>query len=361
MALPFDLKRLEATGSPIPVLDGVRGARVGPFGIFAFSDPGTLAYVPGVPGGGLKTLVWVDRRGMEQPVSLPARAYRGLRLSPKGDHVALEIGESIDPTQRADIFTYDLTRGGLTRISSENYNFNPVWAPDGKRLIYLSGPRGNNTSLVSAPADGSSPPPAYPISDSGPRRFSGSASPDGKLVIGRNINNPGSGGNDFWILRITEPSAAPAKFASFSDARFPKNNPQFSPDGDWLAYDSADAGASEIYVVAYPGPGPKFPVSIDGGTTPRWAASGRELFYLNDRKMMAVEIQLSPTFRAGTPKVLFERNIASAGGSFYDVAPDGKRFLMLKQATDSQAQRDQLNVVVHWFEELRHRVPTEAR
>jgi Tol biopolymer transport system component len=145
------------------------------------------------------------------------------------------------------------------------------------------------------------------------------------------------------------------------DARFPKNNPQFSPDGHWLAYDSADTGRSEVYVVAYPGPGSKYPVSINGGTTPRWASSGRELFYVNDRKMMAVELQLSPTFRAGTPKVLFERNIALAGGSSYDVAPDGKRFLMLKQVAEAQPQRDQLNIVVHWFEELRRHVPTGTR
>jgi hypothetical protein len=141
------------------------------------------------------------------------------------------------------------------------------------------------------------------------------------------------------------------------DARFPKSNPQFSPDGHWLAYDSVDTGVSEIYAVAYPGPGPKFPVSTDGGTAPRWASNGRELFYVNGRKMMAVEIQLSPTFRAGSPKVLFERNMTAAGGASYDVAPDYKRFLMLQPASESQAERDQLNVVLHWFEELRRRVP----
>jgi predicted Ser/Thr protein kinase len=357
MSVPFDLNRLEVTGPPVPVLDRIRGTTVGPFGIFAFSDEGTLAYVPGAPGGGLKTLVWVDRRGTEQPVSIPTRAYRGLRLSPQGDRVALEIGASIDPAQRADIFTYDLIRGGLTRVTSENRNIAPVWTPDGNRLIYLSFTNSNNTTLVSAPADGSSPPPAYPISEAAPRRFSGSVSPDGKLVIGRNINTPGSAGNNFWVLPITEPSAAPAKFASLLDARFPKSNPQFSPDGHWLAYDSVDTGVSEIYAVAYPGPGPKFPVSTDGGTAPRWASNGRELFYVNGRKMMAVEIQLSPTFRAGSPKVLFERNMTAAGGASYDVAPDYKRFLMLQPASESQAERDQLNVVLHWFEELRRRVP----
>ena len=115
----------------------------------------------------------------------------------------------------------------------------------------------------------------------------------------------------------------------------------------------------------YLGPGGKVLVSNDGGTEPRWARSGRELFYRNGGKMMAVDVQTTPAFRTGAPKLLFEgryfeaRALGPDGGSraSYDVAPDGKRFLMLKPVASQNAGSGQLHVVVNWFEELRRRVP----
>jgi len=79
------------------------------------------------------------------------------------------------------------------------------------------------------------------------------------------------------------------------------------------------------------------------------------LFYRNGDRMMAVDVQTSPAFRAGTPKVLFKGTYASA----YDVSPDGKRFLMIKPPATAQAPTDQVTVVVNWFEELHRRVPVE--
>jgi serine/threonine-protein kinase len=228
-------------------------------------------------------------------------------------------------------------------------------------LIYVSISSNNNAALVSAPADGSSPPPAYQVGEAPLRRFAGTVSPDGKLVMGRNVTQ-GVSGNDFWILPLLQTSSASTKPASFLDARFTKNNPQFSPDGRWLAYDSTDTGASQIYVVPYPGPGGKWPVSTDGGNLPRWAAKNHELFYINGRKMMAVEVQTTPAFRAGVPKMLFERNFPATGApASYDVTADGKRFLMLKEQAERQGAPDQLHVVVNWFEELRRRVPLEGK
>ena len=96
-------------------------------------------------------------------------------------------------------------------------------------------------------------------------------------------------------------------------------------------------------------------VSNEGGTTPRWARNGQELFYGNGDKMMAVDVQTTPAFRVGAPRLLFEGHY-SAG---YDVSPDGKRFLMLKPPVAQSAGPAQLHVVVNWFEELRRRVPAE--
>jgi hypothetical protein len=108
----------------------------------------------------------------------------------------------------------------------------------------------------------------------------------------------------------------------------------------------------------YPGPGGKWQISADGGTEPVWNPKGRELFYRNGNKMMAVDFTAQPTFSAGKPKLLFEGSYVPTPRSFpdYDVSPDGQRFLMLKAAEQAQALT-QITVVLNWFEELKRRVP----
>ncbi len=98
----------------------------------------------------------------------------------------------------------------------------------------------------------------------------------------------------------------------------------------------------------------------EGGTQPLWARNGRELFYRNENgdKMMAVDITTEPTFRAGNPRLLFEGLYQGGIGgnrAFYDVTPDGQRFLMLQAA----AGATQINVVENWFEELKRPIPTD--
>ena len=107
----------------------------------------------------------------------------------------------------------------------------------------------------------------------------------------------------------------------------------------------------------FPGPEGKWQISTEGGTEPVWARNGRELFYRNGDKMMAVDITTEPTFQAGTPRVQLEgtfRLVAGTQGANYDVSLDGQRFLMVQ---GSDANLTQLNVVLNWFEELKQRVP----
>src|ERR1700734_3276013 len=97
--------------------------------------------------------------------------------------------------------------------------------------------------------------------------------------------------------------AAPgAKPQSFLDSRGVKANADFSPDDHWVAYQSNESGTTEVYVASYPKADQKFTISTGGGFNPRWSRSGRELFYKSLNKMMAVDIQTTPSFRAGAPK-----------------------------------------------------------
>ncbi len=90
-----------------------------------------------------------------------------------------------------------------------------------------------------------------------------------------------------------------------------------------------------------------------------WARNGRELFYINGGKMMAVEITPGPGLTAGVPRLLFERTELLVGtlSPGIDVSLDGQRFLMI-QAIEPEEVATQINVVLNWFEELKRLVPT---
>ena len=117
--------------------------------------------------------------------------------------------------------------------------------------------------------------------------------------------------------------------------------------------DSDESGENRVYARPFPGPGGKTPISIEGGQEPRWSRDGRELFYRDPEKnqLMAVNVQTSPAFRAGQPHALF-----ALGNVPWDAAPDGKRFLVVKEP-EAAAGEAKMQAVVNWFEELRQKAP----
>ena len=133
--------------------------------------------------------------------------------------------------------------------------------------------------------------------------------------------------------------------------------PSFSPDGHWLAYVSDESGQYEVYVQPYPGPGGKYQISEGGGIEPVWNPNGKELFFREGDKMMAVDITTQPGFSAGKPRMLFQGNYLPTPDTFpnYDVSPDGQRFLMIKHEEQSNSL-NQIVLVQNWFEELKQKV-----
>jgi Tol biopolymer transport system component len=164
---------------------------------------------------------------------------------------------------------------------------------------------------------------------------------------------------DIWVV----PLQGERKPSPFLQTPFTEGAPMFSPDGRWIAYSSNESGQVEIYVQPFPGPGGKWLISIGGGAAPVWARNGRELFYRNGNKMMAVDIQTQPAFKAGNPRMLFDRPGYAIGGprADYDVSPDGQRFLMIKESELQETALTQINIVLNWFEELNRRVPTGVK
>jgi len=346
LAAPFDLERLEITGSPVPVLENL-AMYFGATAQFGLSRDGTLVYVSGTVSSD-KLLVWVDRQGVERPLTETLRAYRDPRLSPDGRRLAVTI---LDP-KGEDVWVLELGRGTLTRLTlGEGRSTRPLWSPDGERVLFASDRVEDDFNIFSQPADGSGAAEQLTAWGSVPT----SVSSDGKTIVFR--QNSGTTGRDIGMVRV-EGERQPEMLLQ---TPFDEHTGMLSPEDRWLAYVSNESGREEIYLTPFPGPGGKRQISTEGGTEPLWSRDGRELFYRSGEKTMAVAISTEPELTAGKPTLLFEglyetgMGLGPNPGSNYDVAPDG-RFVVIRDQGSGLAQ---INVVLNWFEELKRLVPTD--
>ncbi len=352
--VPFDLKRLEVTGPPVQVMDGVLMSRNTGAAHISLSAAGDLVYAPGGVEGGERTLMWVDRQGKAQPLGLPPRSYLHPRISPDGRQLAVEIE---GPSH--DVYLYEFSRGVLTKLTLDGSSHWPLWTPDGKRITFRRW-LNNTFSMWWMPADRSAS--EERLTTIGEMQSPVSWSPDARF-----LSFTGMGTEKVPAVYVL-PMDQDRKPQPVAQSKFPAGSAKFSPDGRWLAYCSNESGRSEVYVQVYPGPGPKIQVSNDGGSDPLWKRKGGELYYRNADKMMVVSVTTSPTFSASKPRLLWEgqysHGMSSSCGapgptsSNYDVTPDGQRFLMIRdKAQDFYAT--QLNVILNWAEELKHLNPDQ--
>ena len=351
-AVRFDLDRLEVTDpDPVPILDGVI-TKTGGAASFDLTRDGSLVYVSGrgVFGGGEdRSLVWVDREGREEPLATPLLPYQRPRISPDGTRVAVDVAEP----GGADIWIHDLSRGTETRLTTDPANDRaPFWTPDGERVVFESnreGSLGLFWKLADAPGDAE----RLMTETSGAATLEASSwSPDGRLAFFR------APPVDIGLLSMEGERSVEMLF----DTEFSEAAPAISPDGDWIAYDSDETGQNEIYVQRFPSLGNKIAVSTDGGAQPLWSPDGDELFYRGPRGMMVVPVGTDPTFRAGEPEVLFEQQyFLLLSRRTYDLAPDGQRFLMVKESVEDEAEAPgpQVILVQNWHEELKRLVPVD--
>ena len=342
MAAPLDPERLELTETPSPVVEGVRSTWWGASG-WALSRGGMLAYFSGDIPADERKLVWVDRNGKAEALPLPPAFYQFPRLSPDGTRIAVVKGRL-----QTSVWIYDLTDDTLNRLTFEGNANWPLWTTDGKHVAYASN-RAEPWDLFWKPADGSGKEKQLLAKSGG--QLPCSFSPDGNTLAFLN-------GIDVWVL----PNDGRQQPRAVLQTLAVEYNATFSPDGRFLAYTSHESGQPEIYAQPFPSTGAKWQISTGGGQEVVWARDGDELFYRDETKMMAVEVSTQPTFRMGHAQQLFDgpsrvgtlNNVAE-----YDVAGNGKRFLMIQEAERESSEENHVSVVLNWFEELERLVPTD--
>jgi len=353
-AVRFDPVRLEVLSDPVPVVDAVSTKPTGA-AEFAISTDGTLVYVPGhvIPTGqsggeltGARSLVWVDRRGQEEPIKAPTRSYTYPRISPDGSRIALDIRD-----QENDIWIWDIAREGLRRLTlNAAAEILPLWSPDGKRIFFSSTRGANIPNLYVRAADGTGTDTRLATSPTA--QFATSISPDGTQVV---VRQTGPRGFDLDLLRFDRG----AQITPLIHNGFSIPNAEISPDGRWLAYESLESNQPQIFVQPFPDINAgRWQVSTTGGTKPVWSRNGRELFFIGaDGYLRAVPVQTATTFTYGTAVQLSNSRYFTAPVSrTYDVAPDG-RFLMIKEPVGApSATPTNIVVVLNWFQELQARV-----
>ena len=343
-AVPFDTNTFETNGEAVLVLDGLRSASSFPF--FALGEDGTLVYL-NRESTEASQLVWVDREGREEPLPAEPRPYFLPKISPDGQRIVVEVREPND----IDIWVYNIVSATLEPLAVEPQRENyPLWTTDGQHIIFTS-QRDGLSGLFKKSSYGTGQAELLSQTNGGRHGLGWSGT---TLILGEF-----GARNGLFALRAGQDQA---------ERLFEEVGPYraaVSPDGEWVAYNSAPSGTLETWVRPVDEPeGRRLQVSQGGGNSPTWSPDGAEVFYRNQNgdAMIAATFD-ADAFTIVERRTLFEGEYLTANGRMYDISPDGERFLMVKPGGSSEllSSGDDIQVVSDWFEELKRLVPEGLR
>jgi serine/threonine-protein kinase len=355
MAVPFDTKTLDITGPAIDVMEKrmMTGKTVPSF---IFSRDGTLVYSPA--GGQQKPnreLVWVDFEGQEETIGTGPMRYARVCLSGDRAHPKVAVELFDDPS----IWIYDVTGDSPIRpliFSSRDDYVYPVWMPPDNRDIIFASHDSGSPQLYRKAADGSGEAEALLIDTSGlTLLYPHGCTPDGNVLLATTISSEENPAQSLVAIHLERNGQIEPLL--LSDVR--ESHPALSKDGKWLAYVCLESMGAKIFITSYPDLEGKWLLSTEYGYEPVWAPDGKAIYYRDGTSIVAVPVQTEGGFSLGRAQALFEEvYVFDNGCRTYDIHPDGKRFLMMKESKED-VPLTELIVVENWFEELKRRVPTE--
>jgi serine/threonine protein kinase/Tol biopolymer transport system component len=335
MAQSFNPAQFQLSGEPFPVAEQVVYNGSNSFSQVSISEAGVIVFLTSSVSD--RQLIWFDRSGKELGAVGPPAAYNDIVLSPDGKKVAIqsEVGGNFD------IWLMDVARGVPSRFTFDSATEdNPVWSPDGRTVVFSSGPEGSFElyKKVSSGAGNSEP-----LLKSGSGSEATDWSGDGRFILYNGFHSTTA--SDVWVLPLLTVDTKPYALLQIE---FEEGQGHFSPDGRWFAYTSNESGRVEVYVQSFPQSGGKWLISSGGGSQPYWRRDGKELFYIApDKTLMAVDINSVSTFEAGKPASLFQTRVSGySAPNRYAAAADGQRFLI--NCTAAEVSQTPITVVLNW-------------
>jgi serine/threonine protein kinase/Tol biopolymer transport system component len=326
MAQLFDTGRLATTGDAFPVAEQIQGAN------FSASLDGTLVYASGPAPQ--SQLAWFERSGKRLAnVGEPASMTR-LNFSPDRRNAVVSASGMF--------WIYDVARGLRTRFNFGASNgYDAVWSPDGSTIVFEAEAGG---SLYRKASDGTGAEEL--LYKDNLEKDPISFSPDGKLLAYDAAGDPKTH-RDIWILPNPLGPAGSSKPYPFIRTEANEANPQISPDGKWIAWQSDESGRFEIYAASFPALGGKRFISIKGGTRPRWRRDGDEIFYLatTGNLLTATAVKAKGgVLGVGETRTVLSQQMSGYG---WDVSADGQKILALVPS-DPAGAPPLLAVVLNW-------------
>ena len=336
IAQPFNLRSVSLSGRSVSIAEQVLSAQVVPASTFSISTTGVLAFVSGAMAYPTK-LAWLDRAGDRRETFGPTADYASPAISP--DEKRLAVQRLDTETENSDVWLYDFSRRTSTRLTADpGEEQAPVWSPSGKQIAFTGSQKGEGVSgLHVKSVDGSLLEEKMP--STGREQRISDWSPDSKYIL--YAERQPAGNFNLWAVTTTgERKAFPVRQVPYREG-----GGRFSPDGHFIAYVSDESGRFEVYTQTFPQATERWQVSTDGGREPRWRRDGKELFFLSpSNDLMSVQMDAGRPVETSVAQKLFP--IGDAADT-YDVAGDGKRFLLI--VPDRDIPNPPITVVFHWL------------
>lgn len=318
-ARPFDTTTLEFSGEPFLVAPGVALDPAAGAAMFSASPNGVLAYMAGEAATEQSRLVLRDQTGKELGQVGPEGNYYVPRFSPDGRRLVVDDSGIAN---NGDIWIHDLDRPVGTRLTTDPADeSSPIFSPDGRKVAFLSQTRGPVDLYVLDLIRGGAP-QAIVIDDADDDPTDWSR--DGRYLLFTREPRRNQGHKDIMLYDFETQETAEV-LATLSN----QWEGTLSGDGHWLAYTSDESGEDEVYLRPFPEGSRRWQISVGGGSGPRWRGDDGEIFYrAASGHITAVALALAPEVRVEQPRRLFLADTRFASGRQYDVAADGKTFLV---------------------------------